>query len=232
MKARINNHYSLYFSLALLGLMSCDVPKRMRESNLGTLNNSNNLETPNAGNAGTINGNNTPASSSEYSQCTSTYNGYAPTIGQIGVCQSSTNELNVKLTFSVTDNSDGTCIVPMYRDTSGNSTYTGRAQCTKHTANQVIYGVLVKDRSGYQQYPLNNIMVLKYSSLNAFFNCMNAYSQYGQSCAQTRGCNAMANNPVGQSQCMSMCATEATNYMNQTCSTFRNTHSYVEIRTK
>lgn len=138
--------------------------------------------------------------------------------------------------FTVTDQTDGTCLVPLYKDAAGNSVYLGNAQCTKHNAGQVSYGYLQKTRNGYTGYPVNGVMVLKYSGTAAFFQCMQAYEINYNACKVSTCQAAYGANPTLYTQCMNSlitnCDTAAKQYMANVCTAFRNSYPYIDIRTK
>ena len=228
-------------SVALMfALTACDAPQRVRtpgttyDSNLNTSGNSSNFTS--SGSSGSTTGSTTgttttttgstsggTTTSGQSISCIKTVTAYHAGLGNVDVCQDSANEVYFKMTFSTTDQSDGTCLVPMYKDGSGNSTYLGSAQCTKHNQGDSLYGNLNKNRSGYSGYQINSVMVLKYSGTNAFFQCMNAYGSYYQSCM-----SSYLNNPYYQSYCNS----QATSYMTNMCNTFKSNYPYSQVSTR
>ncbi|MBY0515491.1 MAG: hypothetical protein K2P81_01180 [Bacteriovoracaceae bacterium] len=227
----------------LLVAQGCDAPQRVRtsgttfDSNLGT--SGQDSSGTNFGTAGSTGGTTTSGTTTgstsggtttggtttggQTINCIKTATAYHAGLGNVDVCQDSANEVYFKLTYSTTDQNDGTCIVPMYKDGSGNSTYLGSAQCTKHNQGQVVYGNVSKNRNGYSGYQINSVMVLKYSGTNAFFQCMNAYGTYFQSCMAQYN-----NNQFYQSYCN----TQATNYMTNLCNTFKNNYPYSQVSTR
>lgn len=170
-----------------------------------------------------------------FENCNTNPTRYHPGIGYVSICQSATNELYFRMGFTTTDQTDGTCIVPLYKDSAGNSTYLGTAQCTKHNDGQVSYGYISKNRNGYAGYPVNGVMVLKYSGTNAFFQCMQAYDINYQAC-KVSSCQSYASNPSLYNQCInsfiSTCDSSAKSYMSNVCTAFRNSYPYIDIRTK
>jgi hypothetical protein len=130
----------------------------------------------------------------------------------------------------------------MFKDGSGNSTYLGSPQCTKHNANQVVYGDLVKNRPNYGQYPINNLMVMKYSATTGFMNCMNGFTigftqcpnlpPVNASCIQQNNCgsNTTCTTYCGVSPGLyNTCAQFGTNFMTQACNTFINSQGYISV---
>jgi hypothetical protein len=223
-------------SLALLILATaCDAPQQRRLS--GTFDNSStstgavegtngfttNPTTTGGATAGTTTGSTTGSTTGQTIKCIKNVVAFHAGLGNVDVCEDSANEVSFKLGFSTTDQSDGTCIVPMYKDTAGNSTYLGTAQCTKHNQGQIVYGNVSKNRSGYAGYQINSVMVLKYSGTSAFYQCMNAYGVSFQSCM-----GAYGNNSFYQSYC----DTQAKNYMTGLCNTFKSNYPYSQVSTR
>ncbi len=233
----------IIFPLVLTVLAAaCDAPQRIRNpggSFSDGVNSSNGSGVgfdnggTSAGNSGTTTGSSTGTTAGSTTgtttgsgtsiSCVSNVTGFHAGLGNVGVCQDSANEVRFQLTFSTTDQSDGTCIVPMFRDSSGKSTYLGNAQCTKHNQNQVIVGTVSKNRTGHAGYQINSVMILKYSSTNAFFQCMNAYGVAYNSCMQSYG-----GNPFYQNYCDG----QGNTYMNNLCNTFRSNHPYAQVTTR
>lgn len=145
---------------------------------------------------------------------------YASNTGYFGVCQSTVDETQFMFKPSSTDQSVRTCFIPTYKDQNGSSAYIGQPQCTLTTQNVSVTGRLYKTRSGFQQYPLNGVMVMKEPSLGAYFTCMDAYASYvSQAC------------PYG-ARTSPACDQYARNYMAQKCNDFKATQPYVDIRLK
>lgn len=218
--------------LALLLLaQACDAPQQRRitgtfdNSSAASAGNSSGL-TPTDGSNGSSNGGSssgTTTGGDNKINCSNNVTAYHAGIGNVDICQDTANELSFRMGFSTTDQSDGTCIVPMYKDSAGNSTWLGSAQCTKHNQGQIVYGNVNKNRSGYAGYQINSVMVLKYSGTSAFFQCMNAYGTSYTSCM-----GAYGNNPYYQSYCN----TQAQNYMTTLCNTFKANYPYAQVSTR
>jgi hypothetical protein len=225
----------LLASISLV-LTACDAPQQRRLA--GTYNN--NPLTTNSGQGdgtvgfgtttgssgtttGTATGSTTGTTTGQTINCASNALAFHAGIGNVEVCQDASNEVYFKLGFSVTDQADGTCIVPMYKDGTGNSTYLGSAQCTKHNQGQVVFGNVSKNRNGYAGYPINSVMVLKYSGTGAFFQCMNAYGSAFNSCMSQYGGNAFY---------QSYCDTQAKTYMANLCNTFKSNYPYSQVNTR
>ncbi len=232
----LNMKQTLLFSALFLLATACDAPQQRRLA--GTFNTSptssgvgdgTNGFSPNpstgttTGTTAGSTGSTTGTTTGETISCIKTVVGFHAGLGNVDVCQDAANEVRFKLGFNTTDQSDGTCIVPMYKDTAGNSTYLGTAQCTKHNQGQIVFGNVSKDRSGYSGYQINSVMVVKYSGTSAFYQCMNAYGVSFQSCMGSYG-----NNPFYQSYC----DTQARNYMTGLCNTFKSNYPYAQVSTR
>jgi hypothetical protein len=242
---------SIIVSLSLLALSGCDAPEKVRYDNsLGASNASNTLTdsgTTSGSTTGTTTGsNNGNSQPTGFQNCNTNPTYYAASTGQMSVCQSSANELKIRLGFTTANSNqnDQTCIIPMHKDGSGNSFYIGSAQCTNHTVGQVIYGDMVKNRAGYTNYNLNAVMIMKYSSTTAFFQCMNGYASGFLACpslpAVNAQCISQTPNCVMNQNCINYncgvspalyntCASYASNYMTGLCNTFTTNHSYFTV---
>lgn len=228
---------TLLLSALFLLATACDAPQQRRLA--GTYNNSStstgavegtNGFTPNpttgttsGTTAGSTTGTTTGTTTGSTINCIKNAVAYHAGLGNVDVCEDAANEVLFKLGFSTTDQSDGTCIIPMYKDTAGNSTYLGTAQCTKHNQGQIVTGSVSKNRNGYAGYQINSVMVLKYSGTNAFYQCMNAYGVQFQTCM-----GAYGNNSFYQSYC----DTQAKNYMTSLCNTFKSNYPYAQVSTR
>ena len=234
-----------YLALILVSLAGCDGPTRIRSP---TTSASLRTGTPTSGttSSGTTGGTDTTTTTGTttgttttlpagFESCNTNASYYNATIGYVSLCQSATNELSFRVGYTVTDQSDGTCIVPMFKDTSGNSTYLGSAQCTKHNANQVVYGNVSKNRTGHSSYPVNSVMVLKYSGTTAFNQCMQAYDIKYAAC-RASACAPYSYNATLYNQCLinasATCDSEAKKYMTSACNSFKASTPYIQITTK
>lgn len=220
--------------LSLIALTACDAPVRVRtaptDAFSGSVNTSGNgapgfnltpPTTPTTPPATTTTG--TSSGGGTSINCIKTVTAFHSGLGSVDVCQDSANEVMFRLSFNTTDQNDGTCVVPMFRDSAGNSLYLGNAQCTKHNQGQVVTGQLEKNRQGYAGYQINSVMVMKYSGTNAFFQCMNAYG------TQYNGCmSSFGGNPFYQSYCQS----QAQTYMTTICNTFKSSYPYSQVLTR
>ncbi len=166
-----------------------------------------------------------------------------PEIGAFGLCQSTLDETILRVRPSLTSTNIRTCLIPAYKDSTGSSTYIGQPQCTYFEANKVIQGKLYKSRSGFENYPLNGVMVMKEPLMGEYFKCMNAYVSWREiSCMPQSGTPAMSPAycnywmpacPYGANT-NAACAQEARNFMNGLCTSFKSRYanSYLDIRLK
>ncbi len=228
--------------LSLIALSACDAPVKVRtppsDAFSGSINTSGNGSagfnltdnttgtttggTTSGTTTGTTTGGTTTGSTGGIN-CIKTVTAFHSGLGSVDVCQDSGNEVLFRLGFNTTDQSDGTCVIPMFRDSTGNSLYLGTAQCTKHNQGQVVTGQLQKNRSGYAGYQINSVMVVKYSGTNAFFQCMNAYGTQYNGCMQSFG---------GNSFYQSYCQSQAQTYMTTICNTFKSSYPYSQVLTR
>jgi hypothetical protein len=246
MKMKYNFILSSALSVLTLILSGCDTPTRTR---LDT-SSSNNVDftstnpggtgsttpapegTGNGSSGGTSGGTTggTSGMPAGFQNCSGTPNIIRPEIGNLSACQSSQNELSFRLSFTTTDQSDGTCLIPMTRDNNGKSTYIGRAQCTRHNAGQVIMGLVAKDRNGYSNYSLNSVMFMKMSGLNPFFDCMDEFNRFAQACYSSRYCNNSYFNAFFDEPLRNCCEYYAGESMAMKCNQFKNSVPYFELR--
>jgi len=140
--------------------------------------------------------------------------------GNLDVCQSVADEtqLAVLPTFSDTDPTK-TCLIPTYKDTAGSSTYLGQPQCFSAKINSGVIGALVKNRTGFTQFPINGVIIMKSASLTAYFTCMDAYATFiAQNCPA----------PYTNANCTAAAQTNMANLCNQ----FKASNPYLDIRLK
>lgn len=219
--------------LLLTFMTACDAPQRTRSlsssygsgisytgtegsSTTGSLGGTTSGSSTSGSTSGTTSGSTTLPS--DFSGCNTTASFYAAGIGQTSVCQSSVTETSVRVMFTQTDQEQGTCLIPTYKDTAGSSMYLGQPQCTFHNANQVIYGSLPKTRVGFSNYPIKGVMVMKRSALTAYFSCMDAYVNFVATYCPT-GVTAA-------------CQRDGQAYMTNLCNEFKTMNSYMDIRLK
>lgn len=143
-------------------------------------------------------------------------------MGSFGICQSTQNETLLKLKPSMTNTSTRTCLIPTYKDGSGSSMYIGQPQCTFTQANVEVQGTLYKNRTGFESYSLNGVMVMNEGLLNGYFTCMNSYASYrSQACPNGALTNAT-------------CDQAARQYQASTCNSFISQYGkyYADIKLK
>lgn len=228
---------NIIFLLPLaLFLQACDAPQRIR---VPVGQNENAILAPQSGNVSggvgftsangtgtTTTGGSTGGTTGQSGTsitCTKTVTAFHAMLGSVDVCQDANNELSFRLSFNTADQADGTCIVPMFRDPNGLSTYLGNAQCTKHNQGQTVMGSVQKSRVGYTGLQINSVMVLKYSGTTAFFQCMNAYGTALSACMGRYGNNQFYK---------SYCETESTKYMENLCTSFKSTYPHSQVSTR
>jgi hypothetical protein len=221
----------LLFSLVSLTLASCDAPQRTRltPDSLAASNNfSTNLNNPGPGfiqapNSTVVTSDSTGNLSvlpAGFSGCdiSPRYNVFG--IGTVGICQSLLDETDILFQVNIGDTSSRTCLIPTYKDQTGSSSYIGQPQCLYTEINKIVQGKLFKNRSGFTQYPLNGVMIMKEVSMPNYFKCMDAYVSYS-----TPACPAGARTNAS-------CDQLARNYMNQLCTSFKTNTAYLDIKLK
>ena len=171
----------------------------------------------NTGTTGSSGGGATTTKLPGFENCDITAKYYAAEINYLGICQSSLDETSVAVNSTVSD-SARTCMIPTHKDQSGNSAYLGGPQCFAPQAGVITMGQLSKTRSGFTNSTLNGLMVMKESSLTAYFTCMDAYITFTHpSCPYGANTN-------------STCAQMANASMATICNNFKAGHSYIDIR--
>lgn len=246
----MRNFFISCFLLTLI--VGCDAPQRTRNPatwvNGSSLDNNNSASgnfTPSTtsgstSGTGTGTGTTTPVvtTSPGFESCDISQKYYTVDIGYFGVCQSSQTETMIKFNPSLTSNSVRTCLIPTYKDAGGSSTYIGQPQCTYTTSNQVVTGSLYKDRPGFSGYPLNGLIVMKEPLLPEYIGCMQGYTNWPTNVCPngptTSYCQYWIPRCPYRGQTNAACDTEARNYMNNLCSTFKSkySNSYIDIRLK
>jgi hypothetical protein len=228
------------FALSLITLFiftGCDAPQRNRPlinsnsleqpaSPYGSPNNNNPWGTPTTGN-GTTTGTTTGSSTSGqnpqrppgYETCDITANHYSAGLGYMGICQSTLDETSVAVLSTLSD-TVRTCLIPTYKDGSGSSTYLGQPQCFIPEANKVSMGTMYKNRNGFTDRPINGVMIMKETSLTAYFTCMDAYLNFRDSRC-----------PMG-ARTNPFCDQLARSFMITKCDSFKMSHSYLDLRLK
>lgn len=232
----------LIFSLFIFAV-GCDSPQRSRNPinyiNGSTLGNASGQTTggfssiPTTPSTGTTTGSTTGTTTTTPGFETCELDGknkyYVVDIGYFGLCQSTADETAIMFKPSLSSTSARVCLIPTYKEASGSSTWLGQPQCTYTTSNQVVSGKLYKDRSGYASYPIRGVIVMKEALLPEYFGCMNAYTNWPANVCQTNAytqyCQYWGPRCPYGSRSNAVCDTEARNYMNQLCTTFKTKYS-------
>jgi hypothetical protein len=241
-------HMKILLSMTILMMLGgCDAPRRTRDPYpyTGENNQTNNYQGHNfnPGSTGTDPSqpypNNNTQTQSGYESCDLSNRFYSVDIGHFGICQSTLNESLLKFRSSLGSPTVRTCLIPTYKDSSGASTYIGNPQCLYTTASQVTEGRLFKDRTGFTNYPLNGVIVMKEPLIPEYINCMNAYSNWpGKECTMgintSQYCGYWIPRCPNGGKTSSVCDAEARNYMGRVCNGFKTKYSnaYVDIRLK
>lgn len=243
-----------FFTFAMLILSGCDAPIRNRTpgsfQNMNGLNNSNSNGSNNnaisynpgdlSNSTGTTTGVTTGGGSidTNFPSCDLSTKYYTTSMGYFGLCQGS-NETQIKVKFSMTTSSRN-CLIPTYKDANGSSTYIGQPQCTYvNQANTEIQGSLPKNRSGFESYSLNGVMVMKEELLPNYFKCMHAYVDWlNQICPygpqSSQQCYITYSSCPYGARTNASCGQAASQHMSNVCNSFKSTYSnqYVDVRTK
>jgi hypothetical protein len=238
------------FFVLLFLIASCDSPQRGRMPvnyvNSGSLNDpyfpGTTTGTTNGGTTtGTSTGGTTGSNtgSNGFENCDITPKYQTADIGLFGVCQNKLDETFFKFNPTLTLTSVRVCMIPTYKDQSGNSTYIGQPQCTFTTQGSVIQGRLVKDRQGYQNHPLNGMIVMRENLLPEYFGCMQAYTSWPLNACPQGAANSYCAYWLPQcgsygAKTSANCDSGARAYMNSLCSQFKSKYSsaYVDITLK
>lgn len=172
-----------FFLFTTFLLVSCDQPMRTRfvdttdgvtDNTLGFTDDPNRPqdERPNETSEEGIETNDDPVTSTPgFENCSLSMQYYGgPSIGYLGLCQSTQNESVFKLKMAETDPTVGTCFVPIHI-IGQNSFKLGIAECVHNQANRVYDMILTKERPEQ----INGVMVIKAgSAVQNYMYCMNA----------------------------------------------------------
>jgi hypothetical protein len=222
-------HAILTISTLLL-LAACDAPQSTRLVTAASTGNAVTAPTTNLTDTTVT----TPTATAEagFETCDYSKIGTSSSLGTYGVCQSTLDETIVKVKASVSDSTVRTCLIATYKDSSGSSLYLSiTPQCFYPSAGTAVKGRLYKDRSGFEGYSLNGMIIIKERSsssasttdaLLGYYSCMDAYVNY-----KSVVC------PYGYQQ-STYCATLANAYRTNVCTSFKSTFStsYIDIRLK
>jgi len=129
-----------------------------------------------------------------------------------------------------------TCLIPTYKSADGSSLYlSSQPQCTQTIAGKIYSGSLVLNRAGFENYPMNGVIILKENILESYYQCMNAYPIAVQngSCVSHPAYNTcrarMGYYPNAHQVC---CEEGARQIQMQVCNTFKASfgNQYLDIR--
>jgi hypothetical protein len=246
----MKNIFTIIAFFGLVTITGCDAPQRTRTP-YGAQN-SNGQSSPTANDTilapGTLsntpgvnstNNSNSSSNNQNFNNCDLSYKYQSRDMGSFGLCQSSVDEKLFRVKFSQTT-TNRNCLIPLYKDATGSSTYIGQPQCTYvNQAEASLDGALVKNRTNFETYPLNGVIVMKEALLPEYFQCMNAYNNWlPQACPY--GVNSSQYCAYWQPRCPNgaipntQCGQAASDFMKQICDGFKSrySNSYVDIRTK
>ena len=235
----------LFLILLSTLLVGCDSPQRTRAP--AKFITGNHLDSPNGGwnvtnPPGSTTGSTTGSGTTDttgFAGCDLSDKYHTIDIGFFGICQSTVNETLFKFRTSLTSTSVRTCIIPTYKEANGSSTYIGQPQCTYTTSNKEIMGQLVKNRQGFQSYPINGVIVMKEPLTAEYFACMNAYVNWPRNvcpngAATNQYCSYWVPRCPNGTQSGALCDAPAREHMAQTCTSFKTRYAdaYIDIRLK
>lgn len=173
-----------------------------------------------------------------FESCDISYRYHTVDIGHFGICQNKYDPTSIQVRFSQTSTSVRVCLVPTFKDSTGSSTYIGEPQCTLvKNSGETISGRILNNRPGYQDRPINGVMVMKEPLLAGYIGCMHSVTNWPANlCPQGAQTNATCYTyysqcPKGASTSQG-CYNEALNYKNYICNDFKNRYnnSYADIR--
>lgn len=114
--------------------------------------------------------------------------------GAYNICQHPNSETTVFFQIKNAISSEQVCVIPMY-DNAGYSTYLGEPRCfTPSTAGKIYTITLYKNRSGFSNYSINGVMMMrdktyffnspypttyKIYTVDAYLYCANYLAAYG-----------------------------------------------------
>lgn len=242
----------MMFTLMMLVLVGCDAPQRTRIQKLGSTE-ANNLTNPSntpSSNFGNPTGGSTPNPATVtdpsaavtqlpgFSGCDLSLKYTSVDTNSFGLCQSTQDETAFLFKAGATSTTIRTCLIPTYKDAAGSSTYVGQPQCTYTELGKVVQGKLYKNRTGFESFPINGVMVMREPLLQEYFNCMNAYTNWLQMTCPNGPTSSYCSYwiprcPTG-AKTNALCDQEGKTFMNQVCTTFKTKYpnSYIDIKTR
>lgn len=158
-----------YFCILFI-LTACDSPQTNNRNRSGGLTNNDKaitdsqLQTINQYNSNSLTDNSNMAS------CPNLKTATATEIGEVSVCPSLSNELQLTYRPSIGDTTTATCLIPTYIQADGRSTYLGEPVCVYHNAGALRQYTFVKTR--YLSSPVNGVMIMKQDIVASYFQCL------------------------------------------------------------
>jgi hypothetical protein len=224
--------------LFIFTLVACDVPSQRRQlikSGSSNVANPNEISGQNNFNSGNTTVN-SATNGTGFENCSLAPKGSTISLGSIGVCQNSLDQTQIKFQSSTSDSSMRTCLIPTYKQADGSSLYlSSQPQCTLTEANKIYTGKLLINRSGFENYQMNGVIVMKENIMPSYYECMNAYAFY----TQNRNCTYEQDYQVCRQQLayypnshQTCCQRQAQNYQTLVCNTFKSNFGsqYLDIR--
>lgn len=102
-------------------------------------------------------------------------------LGKINVCQSSSDDKNIFIQVETPITTTKLCAIPMY-EVGNRSIYIGNPRCLFIPDNKIYQIPLLKNRgTGYEQYKITSVMLIKdwkYNYPRPFANQYNIYGEY------------------------------------------------------
>lgn len=211
----------------LLTLIACDTPQRTRTPSIVPLtqdqgdtaqvtDDSSTDDTTTDTGDDSSQDDTTNSQTAGFENCNLNYQHYARDAGRLGLCQSTLDERKFKLKMELTDSSSGTCFVPVNIQSTGTSFKLGIAECVRNQSGKEYDMILTKDRSE----PINGVMVIKATALNAYMQCMSAKADF---------INAYAPNCMYDSKCLSAADSYALSICTQFSQTYRNYYEQIPL---
>ncbi len=209
--------------LFLFSLISCDTPMKTRDPGVsaggsgiiqggdGNVTDGSDKENEDGEDEGDGDGEEDNMTDVGFEQCNTNYQYFAGSaIGYMALCQSDNVETQFKVKLQNSDFSVGTCFVPVYIQSNGNSFKLGIAECVHNEADKVYDMILTKERSE----TINGVMVLKANALTPYMQCMSAKVDYLNAypgCQMDYNCS-MAADQYAQAVCSSFVSNYANYY--------------------
>ncbi len=196
--------YSIVLFTFLYMVSACDSPRKTRDpyssvngstiTTSGTTDNTTDDSTSDSATDDTTDStDDSTTTTTGFENCNLNYQYFNQYIGNFAICQNSLDDTKFKIKISQNDYTEGTCFVPIRRNTNGTSFKLGIAECVNNEAGKEYTATLSKEN---QNYKINGVMVLKARALSPYMMCMNAIVDYN---------NYMANPYYGSNNIDSGC---------------------------